>query len=340
MAKGLAKKKLLKRPKTKGRRSTATKVQAQGTAKAVSRAFGNGRAVASVPRGLHPKCWDAFHTAHAALPRAVGPYTVVRTTRMLNTAARVTLVGSFQRLTASASQAYWTNICAVSQQGLGPIASSDSTVFHAVPLPASFSGDSASTTACPAAVSVQVMCNQALGAADGQCAAAVLPARIDLYDSTQTWDDVEAEMISYFRPRLLSAGKLSLRGVQMDSHPLSMAEVSEFLPLFSINTADLGPRNWDGSSPYHPVGWAPLMVYNPRPAELTLLITVEWRVRFDIRNPAVASHSHHGVSSDYAWERHIRRATDALPGVIDIVEKVANTGLSIASAARAVGALA
>jgi hypothetical protein len=76
---------------------------------------------------------------------------------------------------------------------------------------------------------------------------------------------------------------------------------------------------------------------NPTGADLQMLICVEWRVRFDVGNPAIASHSHHGVSSDVGWDQQIRRATDALPGVIDIVERVANTGMGMYAKASSLG---
>jgi hypothetical protein len=162
---------------------------------------------------------------------------------------------------------------------------------------------------------------------------------MDMRGSTRTWSDVEAQFLAYFRPRLMSAGKLTLRGVQMDSHPLSMADVSEFRGVQEVtgalNAGGVTPSAWSLSeAPYDSNGWAPMVVLNPANANLTLLITVEWRVRFDISNPAVASHSHHGVSSDVSWEKHIAAATRQLPGVIDIVEKVANTGMAVASMMR------
>jgi hypothetical protein len=177
--------------------------------------------------------------------------------------------------------------------------------------------------------------------AAGQLAAAVIPARIDLFRSHLTWGEIEQEFISYFRPRLMSAGKLSLRGVQLDSHPLSMNDCSEFLPM-RISTdqgTSTSPVPWNNSNTPRFRGWAPMAVYNPSQAPLSLLVSIEWRVRFDISNPAVSSHSHHGVSSDHAWEQGLRKAHAALPGVLDIVEKVANTGLSIYGAVKGAGVL-
>lgn len=154
---------------------------------------------------------------------------------------------------------------------------------------------------------------------------------MDLQDDSRTWPEIEAYFLSYFRPRMLSAGKLVLRGVQMDSHPLSMNDCSEFLPYTA--KVDQTGRVWDDAAQTNPRGWAPMVVFNPSNETINLLVTVEWRVRFDIANPAVSSHRHHGVSTDQAWDQHIRRATDSLPGVVDIVEKVASTGMALKGAA-------
>ncbi len=140
----------------------------------------------------------------------------------------------------------------------------------------------------------------------------------------------------------MSAGKVVLRGVQMDSHPLSMADVSDFRGLYeltsSINQTGTTPGPWStpaaGGTGVDPEGWAPMVVYNPNNTPLSLLVSMEWRVRFDLSNPAVSSHSHHGVSSDVAWEKHIAAATRQLPGVIDIVEKVASTGYNVMNMMR------
>jgi hypothetical protein len=162
--------------------------------------------------------------------------------------------------------------------------------------------------------------------------------RFDLTDSTEIWTDISQKTVAYFRPRLLSAGKLALRGVQLNSMPLSMSDCSDFAPL-QITAAVTTPPLWN-SPQGRPVGWAPIVIVNPDTAPIMLLITIEWRVRFDISNPAVSSHTHHGVTSDVAWDGHIQAATRALPGVLDIVEKVANTGLGVAKAYGAYAAMA
>jgi len=323
-------------------RATADKVLAQGVGKSVNKAFGgNGKSspskgISYLPRGA----WDAFHTAHAPLPRSVGAYTVVRTTEFVNTTSNAIMVGTFQQLNFTDGDRYWKpTVVAMSTGNTAlPLGANPTTEFWSTPVPGARTGQDSTFTCCPSAISVQVMCNEPISTAAGQIAAAVIPVRMDLTNDTRSWDTIRQEFVSYFRPRLLSAGKLALRGVQMDSHPLSMADVSEFLPMGS--TPATAAANWSTGQDLHPRGWAPMFINNPTNANLTLLITVEWRVRFDIGNPAVASHTHHGVSDDYAWDRHIQAATRALPGVIDIVEKVANTGLGVYRAYQGAAALA
>jgi len=211
------------------------------------------------------------------------------------------------------------------------IGTTAATAFQTVPVPGSTVGVDSTFTCCPAALSVQLMCPTALQTASGQLAAAVCPVRMALGGTTKTWSDVSSDVVAFFRPRMLTAGKLALRGVQMDSFPLSMAEVSNFLPY--RNESDAAASVW--SNEVVPRGWAPIVIVNPDTANLSILVSIEWRVRFDISNPAVSSHTHHGVTSDYAWDQHIKRASDALPGVVDIVGKVANLGIAGINGVRA-----
>ncbi len=333
------------------RRTNATKVLAQGTGKAVSQAFGsNGsKRVRIRPKkarigkqlSLPASCWDAFSSAHAALPRSVGPYTVVRTTRMVTTSSLFSLIGTFRE---GSNAENWSNVTMVSTalgQGASSINAAGSSDLYVGSAPGGDTNPTPLTnfTCCPAAISVQIMGNSSLQSASGQYAAAVVPVRLDLYGDNRTWNTVCQEFIAFMRPRLLSGGKLALRGVQMDSMPLSMNDVSDFLPM-RVTPADILGTSWTGGNQFFPRGWAPLCLFNEAEQPVTLLITTEWRVRFDLNNPAVASHTHHGVTSDKQWDSHIARASAALPGVCDIVEKVANTGLNIYKASQAAGLLA
>lgn len=321
-------------------RAKADQILAQGTGRAVGRAFGASKS--NIPRqlGLANGCWDAFNSFHAPLPRSVGPYTVVRTTRMFSTTAKTLLFGTFEVTSPGTSNSgpYWSNVVCAADDGVGIIGSTAATKFWVTTTPGgnALTPDDSTFTCCPAAISVQMIGVSSLQTSAGQIASAVVPARLDLADDGRTWLQVASAAVAYFRPRLMSGGKIALRGVQMDSHPLSMAEISEFLPM-RPRSDSAAAETWTGAFTPHPRGWAPMVVMNPDGANLAFIVSVEWRVRFDMSEPAVASHSHHGVSSDIAWDRHIQRASALLPGVIDIIDKVANTGMAAYRAAGAMG---
>lgn len=323
----------------------------QGTGRAVARAFGTGGkqpkkktkqqpAIVACPK-LHPRVWDAFDSSHAALPRSVGPYTVVKTTMIHKTTAKSIMVGTFVDNKASATvNPCWSNYVIAESAGSDShvIGSDGGTKFFGIPPPGEPAYATSSTNqCCPAAISVQVMGNKSLNSAQGQLAAAVVPANMDLRGSTKTWPEIQAQFISYFRPRLLSGGKLALRGVQMNSHPLNMADVSDFRPMHSNADITVGVP-WSTASAVAPEGWAPMFIANPDQSDITLLVTVEWRVRFNIGNPAASSHQHHGVTSDRTWDDHIRAAVKVLPGVLDIVENVAQRGMAMKAAYSAIAA--
>jgi len=147
------------------------------------------------------------------------------------------------------------------------------------------------------------------------------------------------KFVQFQNPRLLAASKLALRGVQISSYPLNMSEVSKFTAL---------SKNGDITFTYdetvaEPTGWAPIVIYNPDGANLELLITVEYRVRFDLDHPASASHTYHPVASDSTWDKMTRSAAALGNGVMDIADVVANTGMAVGRAAtvgRALRALA
>jgi hypothetical protein len=123
-----------------------------------------------------------------------------------------------------------------------------------------------------------------------------------------------------------------------------MADISDFRPLLEAEGVKdtrwsiTAPEN-ETHRPFHPEGWAPMVYYNSYNAgvdstqrkEMTFLVCTEWRVRFDLANPACASHTHHGVTDDRAWDTHIKKAVALLPGVIDITEKVLTAGVGLAA---------
>jgi hypothetical protein len=143
-----------------------------------------------------------------------------------------------------------------------------------------------------------------------------------LNNKTETWNTLSNEFISYNNPRLCSAGKLALRGVQIDLIPFNMNLLSSF--------TTLSRYDFDGASTLNGTtetrGFAPLHFHNPSAIAMQFLVCVEWRVRFDPSNPAQAAHTSHGVSTDSHWGKCIKQLEAGAHGVKDIVETTAAMG--------------
>lgn len=182
-------------------------------------------------------------------------------------------------------------------------------------------------TVCPSALTVQIMNPNALQTTKGMVYAGVMNTQAKLGGDPRTWESWADSAIQFQAPRMMSAGKLAIRGVQISSYPLNMADVSDFETLENKTDGDF---QWDATAP-EPSGWAPIFVYNtggggPDTLEMEYLVTTEWRVRFDLANPASAGHSHHEVATDAVWNRLMRDATAMGPGVKDIADIVSDVG--------------
>lgn len=271
--------------------------------------------------GYDFRCWDARLPHHLPLPRAVGPYLTVRFTRRFSTDARVLVFGTFRR----PGSGEWINdVCYYDHDASQAIGGGDNTnrVVH------NMSELGKAATVCPSAMTVQIMNPGALQTTEGMVYAGVMTTQAKLGGDSRTWEAWADSAIQFQAPRMMSAGKLAIRGVQVSSYPLNMADVSDFETL-EIKTD--GRHTWNSTSEPEPAGWAPIFVYNtgggdPNPLKLEYLVTTEWRVRFDLANPASAGHSHHEVASDGVWNKLMREATALGPGVKDIADVVSDVG--------------
>jgi hypothetical protein len=197
------------------------------------------------------------------------------------------------------------------------------------------SGLGPAVTLCPSAFSVQIMNPDAIGVTKGIVYAGVMNTQAKVRGRVETWDSYFDKFVEFQNPRLLAAGKLAIRGAQIDSYPLNMSEISNFTKLSQDTDATI---TWGLQE--EPTGWAPIMIYNTYandsvPLALEVLVTTEWRVRFDLDNPAAASHIHHSCASDQTWDTHMRRAAAMGNGVKDIVEAVASAGQMVGPAMQA-----
>ena len=302
-------------------RNTAARILATGVGAAVPRPFGGFS-------GYGLQCWDAKCPAHLGLPRAVGPYTTIRATRQVSCSDVANIIGTYQ-LNQAIFRGNWSETVMTSGvDALYPIDANGNAKTVTIDL----GGLGEAATLVPSALTVQIMCPTSLQSASGVVYAGVMNTQSAVAGRTETWASYMRKFVQFQTPRLLAASKLALRGVQISSYPLNMSEVSKFTPLSKEGDTTY---TYDTSKP-ETTGWAPIIIYNPNSVQLELLITVEYRVRFDLSHPASASHKHHPIASDQVWDKMVKNASALGNGVLDIAEVVANTGQAV-SRAVAVG---
>lgn len=279
---------------------------------------------------------NAFSKVHAPLPRAVGGYCVVRTTKVVDftefgsTTSGLALLGPMKGedftvsggVVSSKAGEKWFSTFGIrgqdSESATGGNLQAD--LFDVM---ASSGFDRANVV--PSAFSVQVMNTEPLQTADGVAYIGRSNQIIDLSGDSRTFGTLASELVSYTNPRLCSGGKLALRGVQVDAVPYDMNDLSDFCPIDTTSVVN-GGKILAGQPRFS--GFAPIFIYNPNAIKLQLLVTCEWRVRFDPTNPAFAAHTYYQPSSLAYWDRVLQHSAAQGNGTRDIVE-VVNTNLSI-----------
>lgn len=266
-------------------------------------------------------CWDARTLCHLPLPRPVGPYTVIRVTKRFGTDSPCILFGTFYNETLQR----WTNISA-----LTPIANGSQSPIGSAAATTQFTQVLAlgpAATCVPSALTVQVLNPNALQNANGVQYHGISTVQADFGGDSQTWENRFDEYVQYQAPRMLSGGKLALRGVQTSSYPLNMNALAEFTTLDQEDDN----TNFTWTTALRPRGFAPIFMYNIDGESLEYLVTTEWRVRFDLANPASAGHSFHHHASDDLWGGLMELAASRGCGVMDIPDVAASGGVRYGS---------
>jgi len=277
---------------------------------------------------------NAMHPFHLALPRAVGGYTVIRTTDIINTTQEAILFGTFKGPGAEFSETTWLDAIAVrNTNGGATLPINDATTggnayFHTSTALAATALNGARMV--PAAMTVQIMNGDSLQNADGIAYIGRSKTVLDLMGDTRSWNDLMKELVSYSAPRLCSGGKLALRGVQINAIPNNLSVLSDFVPRRLITE---GQHVWtEATYSLDFEGFGPIFVYNPDKMALKYLVTIEWRMRFDPLNPAYAGHVVHPPASESTWSKVIADAEAMGNGVHDIADVTADIGMTAAAA--------
>lgn len=294
---------------------------------------GNARRRKQVQRSVGSACWDAFHPAHLPLPRAVAPYAVVRTTEIWNPSS-----DNERRFALFAPTAHtgldggaWSNVFA-----LGPnvALSSQKDTANGINKYTFTSMNSTSwqaATVTPAAFSIQIMNPEALQTSTGMVYVGRCKNKVNMSEGvlTDSFESLAEQLVSYSNPRICSAGKLALRGVQVDAVPNNMSLVSNFT---TLNQQTDGNFTLAATNVVQQEGFNPIFVYNPDAVDLQILVCCEWRVRFDPSNPAYAACRSHKPSTDHQWWKHMEHAAKLGNGAIDIADKVSRYGMPLLEA--------
>jgi len=283
--------------------------------------------------GSNLAVWNAFAEPHLPLPRAVAPYSVVRTTAIWNPSSdnsrRFALFGP--AMYESNDTGRWSNAYAYSSNAALDTALNTANGFARWCFEPMESLSWAAASVAPAAFSIQILNPEALQTSSGmvyigRCKNKVNLSAGDLGNDIQSVCD---NLVSYSNPRMCSAGKLALRGVQVDAVPNNMSMLADFT---TLKQSSSGSFTLSATYGENMTGFNPIFLYNPNAVDLQVLVCCEWRVRFDPSNPAYATSRMHQPSTDRDWADHITRAVQMGSGVVDIVEQVSRLG-------RAVGAL-
>jgi len=306
-----------------------------GAKKRNGKGKGNGKTGRKAPRAprsafISNDCWDAFHPRHLALPRAVAPYTVIRTTAIWNpttdVARRFVLFGPMMSAgTLAVDGRRWTNSMALGSNKVLTTLKNDTDAFFRYTFTSMHSSSWSAASVTPAAFSIQILNPEALAASVGMCYVGRCHNKVHVAagDLSTDIDSLANELVSYSEPRMCSAGKLALRGVQIDAVPNNMSELALFT---TLERQSPDPTTLASNYTMHHEGFNPIFLYNPNAVDLQVLVCCEWRVRFDPSNPAYSACSSHRPSTDIDWFRHLEAAVKVGHGVVDLADKISRYG--------------
>lgn len=302
-------------------RANGQNVLAQGVAAAPKKAFGTRTAGKKVTKKQLMASMNALVPYTLGLPRAVGPYTVIRTSATHTTGKSFVMFCPLLRRNVGTEAERWYAACGLEDvSSTSAINAADN--CRMIPMNLTLGG---MADAVPASMTVQIMNGEALQTTTGIFYMGRVSQQMVAAGETRTWDSLRDQFISYFRPRLLSAGKLALRGVQCNALPLDMGDYSNFT---GVQNSLSQPFTWEEESTA-PACLTPIVFAHSNgasSAEITFLVTMEWRVRFDPSHPAASSHTHHPTTEDKVWDELVGSADKMGHGVVDIAESVAELG--------------
>lgn len=299
------------------------------------------------------KCLNANFHEHLPLPRAVGPYTPLRLTQRISFNKAVGVFGTMTTKGQSQFQASTTTNNANDRSWsscIGVAAASSASAVNATNNCVAYimeqlqSKEMERSDLVPSAYTIQIMNPNAIQTTAGIAYIGRLHTQGEFYNSTESWTALANQFVALNAPRLCSAAKLGFRGVEVSAVPYNMSALAEFgrvLPVQADKVTGGVANNftWDNRlvtatdsdtsqalATLNFDGFAPIVIYNPGGIVLELLITIEYRNRFNTTNPAQAGHKRYPLATDATWERVQKMMEREGHGVFDIAMTHAMSG--------------
>lgn len=312
----------------------------QGAAATPKQPFGGGRKKKSPQHptsGQIRRYLNATLRDHLPLPRPTGPYTVIRLTNYYNCDSGMVTFGPEISELGNGVMGWSSIIGRASVNSAVAVSANNNCI--ALNMTALRALDNL-TQIVPAALTVQVMNPEAVQTTSGMVWGGMSRTQLPIGSAVEPWDFFAQNFISLMTPRVMSAAKLAFKGVTGNAYPLNMSELSNFHQLIKSNGADAKiVTTWNrtqGTIPEtdgQPTGMTPIVFVNPNRVDLIYQVTVEYRVRFALSNPASAGHIQHKAGSTALWDAAVAAAGAVGHGLMDIGEQVAADGLYAAAMA-------
>ncbi|APG78127.1 hypothetical protein [Beihai weivirus-like virus 9] len=233
---------------------------------------------------------NAFLPGHLTLPRAVAPYSVVRTIVNFPLACsdrgKMCVIQPMVNEDAGSNKITFTNCIgwvSDTDQSSGPVPTTNTPLGINMP-----SVGNTGVECVPAAISVRITCPSPLIAATGQLFLGRWNMPADRKNYVH-YDDMEKGFLAFAKPEPYTAAMMATCTRQVSAIPRDFNDYCEFHNYEDTNFTD-ALKPWGGMTPIlyclSPVSGGNVTQYN-------LQICVEWRYRFKMDDPAASSHEFH-----------------------------------------------
>lgn len=259
------------------------------------------------------KCLHGGMPEHLPLPRVVGPYHVIRATRIFNSSQAVHLFGFWMNSGMQNSPEEFTEVCSIASGNVNSAMNAGGNTNRY-----GISTGLAGMHVAPAAITVRISNPNALQTTSGMVNVGQTTAITDIRDYTVTWATYVNSLIAQSHPAAFGAAQLAIKSVDVTAVPVEIDDLCSFKQMNTISDGVVTLASANNAETL--AGFAPVYVYNPSGINLSYEVMCEYRVRPGSGSPFHSSMKLHKPSSDKHWYDAI---VDVIKGGIAVTEAVA-----------------